>query len=251
MILVPQGGGQSNHRDDVTSLLKEGGGGEQSNNRDDVTSLLKDIRNVFEDRQEKKQRELDIDIESILKNDRLLPDDKARAYAEVLQKQRFVTQKPTIRRAEASSDATKALQIHTIVENVPKTYRSKAEQLVHFLKDGGISWTERGEMIDSEGKKIDDSHITDLVNDLLRYRKSVRPIGRNILARELKRLNIPHELVGNAERWQSIHQRQPVPLDVLSTPKRGKKTQRRKRRGHQEEITPPPTPENSLHIDDD
>ena len=120
-------------------------------------------------------------------------DEKAKAYGQTIQAQGFWNRRSTI----PDDNEGDHLSVNFILDMVPKTFRSKAERLVKFLKDGGITWTTRGEMIDLEGAKVPNSHISDLVNDLLSYRKTINPTGRDELARVLKRLNIPQELIGN------------------------------------------------------
>jgi hypothetical protein len=195
-----------------------------------------------------KQRELDDAIEEILKNDHMTQDEKAKAYGQVIQKQRFWNQR-TQNTPTSNDDDPEQLTVNFILDTVPKTFKSRAERLVKLLRDGGISWTNQGEMVDLDGMTVPNSHISDLVNDLLRYRKSIKPTGRDIMARELKRLNVPQELIGNVERWRNIHQ--PQPSLKLPTPKRGKKEQRRRRGRNEEEYddyeyygirTPPMSP---------
>ena len=52
---------------------------------------------------------------------------------------------------------------------------------------------------------IPKTHAVDLVNDLLRKRTSSLPTGLRQLADLLKDSNIPHELIGNKDRWAYIN----------------------------------------------
>ena len=253
-MLVPHG---STVNDRVVSHREGGGGG---GGGEDVTSILKDIRNAFEKKPAKKRREFDVAIEDILKNDRLSPDEKAKAYGQVIQQQRFWRERSKNDTLPKNGEGEQ-LAVNFIVDAVPKTFKSRAERLVNFLKESGITWTDRGELIDLNGQKVTGSHITDLVNDLMRYRKTVHPVGRNVLARDLNRLNVPHELVGNEERWDAIHRSTPSRPNAEST----KRKSRRRRRGgdkyyaEEEEDeaegddyygvrTPPPSPDKSTWI---
>ena len=49
------------------------------------------------------------------------------------------------------------------------------------------------------GNVMKDSNITDLINDVMRERKTVKAVGRNQFARLLRALNIPSALVRNKE----------------------------------------------------
>ena len=58
-----------------------------------------------------------------------------------------------------------------IVENVPKSLKSKADRLMKHLKnDPTIQWNDRGELI-LEGATISGSNMMDLIHDVLRKRK--------------------------------------------------------------------------------
>ena len=56
------------------------------------------------------------------------------------------------------------------MDTVPKTMQAKARRLMEHLKRD-IAWTARGELI-HEGVPIAGSNVVDLVNDLLRKRKT-------------------------------------------------------------------------------
>ncbi|KYQ47383.1 hypothetical protein ALC60_13594 [Trachymyrmex zeteki] len=97
--------------------------------------------------------------------------------------------------------------IEKIVESVPKSYRKHARLLLkHLLQKavpGRINWNERG-IVTIEGNVVKDSNITDLINDAMRERKTVKATGRNQFARLLCALNISSALVRN-KRLLSTH----------------------------------------------
>ena len=80
------------------------------------------------------------------------------------------------------------------MDTVPKTMQAKVRRLMEHLKRD-IAWTARGELI-HEGVPVAGSNVVDLVNDLLRKRKT-DPTGWQPLARQLRAINLPMELVGN------------------------------------------------------
>ena len=90
-----------------------------------------------------------------------------------------------------------------VVDTVPKTMQAKARRLMKHLKKD-IAWTARGELI-HEGVPITGSNVVDLVNDLLRKRKT-DPTGWQPFARQLRAINLPMELVGNVARRAYIRQ---------------------------------------------
>ena len=101
------------------------------------------------------------------------------------------------------------------VDTVPKTMQAKAKRLMEHLKRD-ISWTARGELI-HEGVPVAGSKVVDLVNDLLRKRKT-DSTGWQPFARQLRAMNLPMELVGNVARRAYIRQMTtPTPGRVHST----------------------------------
>ena len=90
------------------------------------------------------------------------------------------------------------------VDTVPKTMQAKARRLMEHLKRD-IAWTARGELI-HDGMTVAGSNMVDLVNDLLRKRKT-DPTGWQPFARQLRAINLPMELIGNVARrayiWQA------------------------------------------------
>ena len=90
-----------------------------------------------------------------------------------------------------------------VVDTVPKTMQVKARRLMEHLKRD-IAWTARGELI-HEGVPIVGSNVVDLVNDMLRKRKT-DPIGWQPFARQLRTINLPMELIGSASRRAYIRQ---------------------------------------------
>ena len=79
-----------------------------------------------------------------------------------------------------------------------------------------ISWTARGELI-HEGAPVAGSNVVDIVNDLLRKRKT-DPTGWQPFARQLRSMNLPMEFVGNVARRDYI--RQATTTSTTSTPGR-------------------------------
>ena len=57
-----------------------------------------------------------------------------------------------------------------VVDTVPKTMQAKARRLMEHLKRD-IAWTTRDELI-HEGVPVAGSNVVDLVNDMLRKRKT-------------------------------------------------------------------------------
>lgn len=112
-----------------------------------------------------------------------------------------------------TTDTKKDTVVSEVLESVPKTMVNKAQLLVKRLKNQpDVNWNEKGE-IELNGSLIPGSNLADLVNDVLRDRKTVDgPTGWQEFARYLEKINIPQELVGNRKRLTYIkNQKLPSP----------------------------------------
>ena len=101
-----------------------------------------------------------------------------------------------------------------VVDIVPKTMQAKVKRLMEHMKRNN-SWPARGELF-HEGVPVAGSNVVDLVNDLLRKRKTV-PTGWQPFARQLRAMNLPMELVSNVARRDHIRQ---ATTPTTSTPGR-------------------------------
>ena len=116
---------------------------------------------------------------------------------------------PTPPEAEATGmEAAVAVGMEAdVVDSVPKALRGKARRLMERLKRD-VAWNARGELM-HKGVAVPGSNVVDLVNDLLRQRKTVgTPTGWQVFARQLGAMNLPMELVGNEVRRLAIQQEQ-------------------------------------------
>ena len=101
-----------------------------------------------------------------------------------------------------------------IIQSAPKNLRHKASVLLRRLKqDDNIAWNTKGELV-YKGDVIPNTHIHDLVQDVLRKRKTHVPVGWQTFARALRESNIPQDLVGNLDRWQWMNQEEQTPMGV-------------------------------------
>ena len=98
--------------------------------------------------------------------------------------------------------------VEKILETVPKTYRSQARMLMRHLQDEAVpdrlNWDEKG-IVTIDGNVVKDSDITELINDAVRERKTVKATGRDQFARLLRSLNTRTALVGNKELLKAVY----------------------------------------------
>jgi len=88
-----------------------------------------------------------------------------------------------------------------ILGTVPKKFKQQAQGLLNWVKKSPdvISWDEKG-AVSVDGKPLEGSSISDLVNDLLRKRKGFQPQGRDQFAESLAKLNTPEDFIRNEDR---------------------------------------------------
>ena len=91
----------------------------------------------------------------------------------------------------------------SIILTLPKTYRSKGEALIAFLRDNGISKSKSQQLM-VNGDVVPGTNYVDIIHDLLRYRDLPSPDGFSILGPILKSLNISRKLVTNMQRYKEI-----------------------------------------------
>ena len=161
----------------------------------------------------RKVQALDDEMKTILDRTDLDDGTKVTLYNQVLQRYNVLADKRikeplrvvTVNESEVASESGSEGAVRapisgleaTVLATVPKTMRAKASRLMEHLKRD-VEWTARGELI-HEGVPVVGSNVVDLVNDLLRKRKTA-PTGWQPFARQLRAINLPMTLVGNVSR---------------------------------------------------
>ena len=172
---------------------------------------------------------LDQEMSDILSNNNIDDRTKAQAYQQILQRyiqQSEKYQRKPLGRLELSSEkkltnendklfkddkqntpqdgnTTSGSDFNTrVLKSIPNNLKGKASLLLDYLKaNPDIEWDKKDQLI-VNSQTVDGTNAVDLVNDLLRVRKTVRPpIGWDTLASTLKKSNIPREVIGNSDRW--------------------------------------------------
>ena len=160
----------------------------------------------------KKVQALDDEMKTILERKDLDDGTKVTLYNQVLQRYNVLVDKRVKEPVrviavgkEAGTEPEEASSMEAnVVNTVPKSVQAKARRLMEHLKRN-VAWNDRGELI-HEGVPVVGSNAVDLVHDLLRKRKTDEPTGWQSFARQLRVINIPMELVGNAARRAYIQQ---------------------------------------------
>ena len=158
---------------------------------------------------------LDQEMRAILERNDVSDEEKVRLYNQVLQ--RYLEYHDHLRTGlvtKTNQTVPKAMQ-EEVLHTVPKTMRRKAESILERInRNPNMGWNERGEFVFND-KVVRGSNIVDLVNDLIRHRKSFQPHGWEEFARALRQSNIPQDLVGNRNRWEWMH-RESATSDAFS-----------------------------------
>ena len=152
---------------------------------------------------------LDGEMYEILHRD-IADDEKAKLYSNSLSRYLNID-KPSVVTKFESKESPAILADHSpmieyqVLDTVPKRWRTQASRLLTHIKvHPDISWSSKGELV-LKNTVIPQTHAVDLINDLLRKRTSSSlPTGWRLLADALKDSNIPHELIGNQDRWKYI-----------------------------------------------
>ena len=183
-------------------------------------------------------QDLDHQMKDILDRHDLPVEDKANAYQQTLKRYLHrldqVKQQPlgvvsiqnstspsftspTEKKEEVTNPSSSSDKVaERILDSVSKSYKKKTQMILQHIQDNpDLSWNERGEFI-WQGRRIENSNMMDLINDLMRKRKNFdSPHGWKTFASALKTSNVPRELVGNPSRWNYMfHSNTPT----LATP---------------------------------
>jgi len=164
---------------------------------------------------------LDHDISDVLKNKQLSDDEKVRQYSQALQNYlsyynqrkdqpvKVKIQQPPVpsppvnqpqepRQVDQQEESTME---RDILRTLPKTAVERGQMLLEKIKENPdiMKWDERGQLI-YEGEPVVGSHISDLVNDLMRTNKGSGPLGWEMFAQGLAKMNAPEQLLRNSHR---------------------------------------------------
>ena len=127
-----------------------------------------------------------------------------------------------------------------VIDSVPKSFKRRAQILMNRIKAAGgpLSWNTQGELI-NRGNVLTGSNIVDLVNDVLRKRKSrSAPAGWQQFSTGLRDSNIPQEAIGHPDRWAYISRGVDTdtgvstPVQTPGTTHLGRRRQPRRRTGN-------------------
>ena len=149
---------------------------------------------------------LDKAMTTVLKNRKISDAVKWQQYNQILQRFLHVAgQKRKTLKIPLESSTSEQLKV-AILGTVPIKYQRKAILLLDVLtNEERIQWTKNGE-VTIKGQKIQGSNLVELINDVLRHRRNVEPIGWQEFALLLKDLNVGRDVIGNKDRYDFLNQ---------------------------------------------
>ena len=169
---------------------------------------------------EPKQRvlnQLDREMQAILERQDLPDREKVTMYNQVLQRYLNYKNKDISPHPSPNQHASDTIE-SDILRSLPKVQylRSKAINILERIKkDPNMTWNEKGEFV-YRGETISRSNMIDLVNAMIRSRKSIKAHGWQQFARALQNINIPQEYINNPTVW-SLMQRDQQSDDDFGT----------------------------------
>ena len=168
---------------------------------------------------------LDQHIHNILANSTMDEYTKAQQYNQALQ--RYLTLSDKYRERPLGKVSTPELpttENHTrlkptLYQTLPPTLRSKGAALLNHLESiPEIKWDNKQQLV-VDDKPIPKSNVVDLIDDLVRDRKTTKPPpGWSELATVLKQVNTPRALIGNSRRRLDLTQDRPSRRDSNKKP---------------------------------
>jgi hypothetical protein len=176
-------------------------------------------------------------MEQVLQDSQLPADVKVKLVNNLLLKEQSLTGQvqqpppvtipniPTVSSGDTStapSIVPSSLTPSTVVNFLPKTYRNRAERLLNYLQPH-IQWSDKGELLDSDGVGVPGTNIVDLVrysvNSAKSFAKGRQPSGWREFQSRLEASNVPNALapglfVNNDLRADYLRRKPSSPRDI-------------------------------------
>ena len=169
---------------------------------------------------------LDQDINEVLENSAIPPDQKIKLYQQILQRylhfrkepeqnSSILTQKLSgekIKDNKSSSDKPDYMREmkDEVIKGIPKKFQKNANILFkHIETNPDITYNDKGEFV-FKGNVVQNSNIFDLINDLLRKKKHFDPAGWTVFSEAMQETNLPLTVVGNSNRLKHIKDQEKV-----------------------------------------
>lgn len=153
--------------------------------------------------------DLDSEMNHILNKTNLDDREKWSQYYQILQRyfhQNKIQRQPVQLDIEETAIIPSTIPVNEIIEAYPASIQKNAERLLNWIKrsNTNITWDDQG-TVRINGITLNGSNITDIIGDLVRYRKTaISPTGIDTFMEALRVMNIPDELIGNRTRARQM-----------------------------------------------
>ena len=154
-------------------------------------------------------QEKDSSIKNTLADEMLTPSDKLFFYNQALQSRGQYSEARTARQIEPSRKIVRTDDDYSIEDellaSVPISFREKAKLILKRLKHSDVlGFNEHTGRMLYKGSEVRGTNVVDIVHTLLRARKArADPVGWDLIKQAVQELNLPTELVGNPQVYQS------------------------------------------------
>ena len=129
-------------------------------------------------------------------------DEKIKLYEQALQRYITMYKKHTSTTIPFQAPRHGVLE-DDVLGSVPKSFKTNAAFILNTLKKSGhVTWNDKGEVV-YDGNVHTGTHVSDLLNDILRRRKQFDPHGTAEFVSALKQARVPETVIGHKERWFS------------------------------------------------
>lgn len=121
------------------------------------------------------------------------------------------------------TDIDSRLTTDLIMSGISKQYKTKARALLHYLDSSDlIHWKDNGE-ISVNNRTVHKSHIADLIKYAMRDYGQAEPVGLQEFRKVLSEINVPKNLVGNPQVFDTAIRLNPPGLLAHPLKKTAKK----------------------------
>lgn len=165
------------------------------------------LRRLNTQAQDSNLMDIESDMSKVLHDPELEDRAKWTQYQQMLQRSQFFqdqmrqpTEIPIIEKPNKDDESRRFEQ--EILGTLPKAYKTKGELLFKRLcHNEVITWDKNGK-VSINGAVVEGSNIVDLVCDTVRLKKSGGAVGWKKFTEALCDINVPRELIGNAQHKQ-------------------------------------------------
>ena len=113
--------------------------------------------------------------------------------------------------SEKVSAASSSSYSSMVLGHLPDMYKAKGRLLIHHLRNAGVKWSNKGELISRSGDVIPGSNAVDLVREALVGSRRMKqnygePSGWGEFLHTLREANVPRSLFGKKKTLRQLQE---------------------------------------------